>query len=720
MAKKKSRKSGPARQQARARAVRGAGAGGDYIDMRHGAFTGSGGVVGKVETLHVYAHAPVPTALDALPAVPAGFTGRADTLADVLDALDPTPGSGPGRAAAVVVAGLAGVGKTSLALVAAHTAWTRGTPPDVPAGAPTTDTNAGSGSSVGTGSRAWFDDVLFVDLRGYDEHPNTPEQALDALLRALGTDPQHIPPGVDERAAWYRSALADLDRQGRAVLILADNASGANQVRPLLPGGGRHRLLVTSRHTLPTLGARLIDIGVLPPAEAVETIRVALTLIDPGDRRVEENPGDVAALARLCGYLPLALQITAALLAQDPQQPLGERASQLTEAWSRLGHLDDGDRAVRASLDLSYRHLTHQECELLALLGLNPGPEFCLAAAAVLLDRPAADVRLLLEGLTRAHLLERTPDRDRRRMHDLVHHYATEQARTRTDPDAPRNTRRRYTHARTRLIDNYYLRHTRAAFHHLQPSPGGAAPSPVFGDRTSALVWLDTERGNLVTAVHTGIPDDDTNAARLALGLGPYLTLRRYFDDLAAVSTLARDLCQRLGDRHGEAAAWNNLGTALREMRRFDEAITAHTRARDTLAELGDRHREAMAWNNLGAALREMRRFDEAITAHTRARDTLHELRDRHGEAGAWNNLGRVLAEVGRVEEAVTAWGEGLAAYRETGDHHRAGRIGEELAAACTDAGDTTRARKARAGAAADYTTAGATDDASRVRAQDE
>jgi len=105
--------------------------------------------------------------LDALPAVPAGFTGRADTLAGVLDALDPTPASGRG-AAAVVVAGLAGVGKTSLALVAAHTTWTRGTPPDVPAGAPTTDTNAGPGPGAGAWSRAWFDDVLFVDLRGYD------------------------------------------------------------------------------------------------------------------------------------------------------------------------------------------------------------------------------------------------------------------------------------------------------------------------------------------------------------------------------------------------------------------------------------------------------------------------------------------------------------------------------------------------------------------------
>jgi len=196
--------------------------------MRHGAFTGPGGTVGKIETQYNYAHAPAPATLDTLPAVPAGFTGRADTLVDVLDALDPTPASG--RGAAAVVAGLAGVGKTSLALVAAHTTWTRGTPPDVSAAA------LAAAADVRAGSRAWFDDVLFVDLRGYDEHPTTPEQALDALLRALGTDPQRIPPGVDERAGWYRSALADLDRQGRAVLIVADNASGADQVRPLLPG----------------------------------------------------------------------------------------------------------------------------------------------------------------------------------------------------------------------------------------------------------------------------------------------------------------------------------------------------------------------------------------------------------------------------------------------------------------------------------------------------
>ena len=175
--------------------------------------------------------AAAPVALAQLPALVAGFTGREAELAQITALLDPA-----GDAGAVVVsavAGLAGVGKTALAVQAAHAARQAG----------------------------WFPGgVLFIDLHGYDDAPVQPGQALDALLRALGVPAEHIPPGAEERAGLYRSVLAQISDP---VLIIADNASSEAQVRLLLPGPGPHRVVVTSRHTLAGLGARLLDVTVL-------------------------------------------------------------------------------------------------------------------------------------------------------------------------------------------------------------------------------------------------------------------------------------------------------------------------------------------------------------------------------------------------------------------------------------------------------------------------
>ena len=175
--------------------------------------------------------AAAPVALAQLPAPVAGFTGREDELAVLAGLLDPAGGAGAVVVSAV--AGLAGVGKTTLAVEAGHAARRAG----------------------------WYPGgVLFIDLHGYDDQPVQSAQALDALLRALGIPAEHIPPTPDERAGLYRSALAQV---GKPVLVIADNVSAEAQVRPLLPGTGPHRVLVTSRHTLAGLGARLVDVTVL-------------------------------------------------------------------------------------------------------------------------------------------------------------------------------------------------------------------------------------------------------------------------------------------------------------------------------------------------------------------------------------------------------------------------------------------------------------------------
>lgn len=229
-----------------------------------------------------YHAAAAPVALAQLPPLTAGFMGREAELAQVAALLD--PGAVAGAVVVSAVAGLAGVGKTALAVHAAHAARSSG----------------------------WFPGgVLFIDLHGYDEQPVQPGQALDALLRALGVPGEHIPDGDGQRAGLYRSVLAQVTGP---VLVIADNASAEAQVRSLLPGPGPHRVIVTSRHTLAGLGARLLDVTVLDEAAAVELLDTVVRAARPGDDRVG---GDLVAAGRLaesCGGLPLALQVTAALL----------------------------------------------------------------------------------------------------------------------------------------------------------------------------------------------------------------------------------------------------------------------------------------------------------------------------------------------------------------------------------------------------------------------
>lgn len=362
--------------------------GGDHQDFRGGEFNGP--FTAKAE---YHQHGPAPTALDALPPKVAGFTGRIDQLRELLGAFDPDgSGEAPGAVLVAAVSGLGGIGKTALAVEAAHEACGKG----------------------------WFPGgVLFVNLHGYDDDRVTAEQALEALLRALGTAPEHIPNGVDARAALHRSVLAARERELGAVLVLADNASSAEQVRPLHPGGVRHRLLATSRSKLPQLGARLLPLGELSAEEAYDLLDRALRIAAPGDARVA-NEGEAAAeLALLCGHLPLALQIAAALLVLDRDKPVAELVLELAESGDRLLHLDDGERSVRAAFDLSYQRLPAEQARLLRLLALAPGPEVTDEVVAVLDGAGAVPVRVL-DALFRAHLVERGSGRGRWRLHDLV------------------------------------------------------------------------------------------------------------------------------------------------------------------------------------------------------------------------------------------------------------------------------------------------------------
>ncbi|WP_406355503.1 ATP-binding protein [Streptomyces sp. NBC_00658] len=697
---------------------------GDHLDFQGAKFTGP--FTAKKEYSE---HAPAPSALDALPARTVGFTGRDGELRALLDAFDP-PASGAAPEAVVVaaVSGLGGIGKTALAVEAGHEARGKG----------------------------WFPGgVLFVDLHGYDEEPVTAGQALEALLRALSTEPEHIPTGVDARAALYRSALAARAREKGPVLILADNASLPSQVRPLLPGGGAgHRLLVTSRDRLPQLGARLLALDELTPGEAYDLLDRALRIAHPTDSRVADDAEAAEELAALCGHLPLALQIATALLVVDRDKPVGELVTELAESRDLLGHLNDGERSVRAVFDLSYKRLPPEQARVLRLLALAPGPDASDEVVAALVGTGAPPVQDL-EALVRAHLVERGRESGRRRwrLHDLVRAFGVGvvagDARLVEEGEA----------ARERVLA-FYCAWADAADDWLRWLPGLPVPER-FGGRGEALRWLDGERAGLVAVV--GWAEQERFAdtmVRLAACLAVYLDWRRYFDDWVVVGraaleaagrlgdraaeadawnnlglaleevgrraeaveahTCARDLYQAAGDGHGEARAWHGLGIVLREAGRVAEAVEAHTRARDLYQAAGDRHGEAAAWTNLGLALRESGRGAEAIDAHTRARDLNQAAGDRHGAAGAWSNLGIALREAGRVAEAVEGYGKALEVLREFEDWYGTGQVLHNLAVVHESAGRPAEARACWLQAADAYAQAGDTAKADQARTRAE
>ncbi len=392
--------------------------------------------------------AAAPMALAQLPPPAAGFTGRDEELSVLANLLDPAGSAGVAVVSAV--AGLAGVGKTALAVEAGHTALARG----------------------------WFaGGVLFIDLHGYDDQLVEPRQALGALLRALAVPAEHLPPTVEERAGLYRSILHQIPGP---VLVIADNASSEAQVRPLLPGSRRHRVLVSSRHTLAGLGARLVDVTVLGEAVALDLLGTALQMARPDDDRITGDRKGALRLVRKCGGLPLALQITAALLRADPALRAAELADQLSDEKLLLQALryDDGSGtsapSVAGAFELSYRRLDAVAARMFRLLPVHPGLEVSTAAAAVIAELPETEARAVLAKLVHAHLVEPAPGAAGQwRMHDLLHLYARRLSDDHAEVDG-----REEAQNRLRLLE-------------LTPYSGGADPD----SRTAAFSITEALEG---------------------------------------------------------------------------------------------------------------------------------------------------------------------------------------------------------------------------------
>ena len=540
--------------------------------------------------------------------------------------------------------------------------------------------------------------MLFIDLHGYDQAPVHPSQALDALLRALAVPGEHIPPTVEERAGLYRSRLVHINDP---VLVIADNASAEAQVRPLLPGAGRHKVLVTSRHTLAGLGARLVDVTVLDEEAAVHLLDAALLLARPDDNRIRNDRQAARRLAEMCGELPLALQIVAALLNADPGTSTAELSVDLSEERDRLAQLiyhdGSGDQAlsVAAAFELSYRRLPDIQAQLFRLLSVNPGPDVSIAAAAVLVDLPVPQTRKALKALGRAHMIERTSDGGRWQMHGLLRLYASRLS------EAPREADIR-EQARDRLL-NYYSTKAVAVNKHLKARRDTSSVAP--SGLEDVLAWLDAERANLVASVSMAADTGrDQVAMELSSSLTSYLDSRGRFDDFLATAAIALEAARRLGDRPSEGKAQTILGLALFRLRRFEETISAFRGAAAIYKETGERNDYCQALLNLGNALTVAQQLDEAITVYNEAAAFYRTTGARDHENRVPNSLGVALSMAGRYDEAIAALREAAAFYRKTGDQdgeaaaldglgdalRKAGRFDEAIDA-CKEAASISR-----------------------------
>lgn len=348
----------------------------------------------------------VPPARTVLPAqLPAGiadFTGRRYEIARVTEVLRPERAGN--RAVICVVAGMAGVGKTTLAVHAAHRSAA-----DYPGG------------------------QVYADLRGHDPRPVTPEDALATIVQALGVARADVPAGTDELLRRYRDLLS-----GRRVLLLLDNAIDERQVRPLLPRQPGCAAVVTARARLAALpGAELVDIGVLVPDDALTLLARIV-----GRARVDREPAAAQRIVHFCGRLPLGVRIAGARLAAKPHWTLSQLANRLADHYGRLDELRVADLEVRAGVLLSYRGLDRAAQRAFRLLSLLDTPRFPAWTAAAVLDLPLARATELVEALVDARLLEVVPvpgaPHVRYRFHDLVRSLALERVAAEEPPEQRR------------------------------------------------------------------------------------------------------------------------------------------------------------------------------------------------------------------------------------------------------------------------------------------
>jgi len=606
-----------------------------------------------------------------LPRDTASFTGRRAELDRLADGLEGLAADG-GIVGICAIGGMAGVGKTTFAVHAAH-------------------------RLAGQFPDGQFYLPLHAHTRG--QRPVDPADALSSLLLTAGVPAARIPPGLEARAARWRDHVA-----GKKILLLLDDAASHEQVRPLLPGTGNSLVLLTSRRRLAALNdAAVISLDTLAPQEAAALLtRLA--------GRPELQPDEVAVgeITRLCGYLPLAIGLIASQLRHHPAQTADSVAASLAGAADRMELMRAENVSVAAAFELSYTDLTDGQQRLFRRLGLIPGPGFDVYAAAALDGTTPSQARRLLDELYDQHLITE-PAPGRYQLHDLLR----EHARIVATADAAAADSEGAT---GRLLD-YYAHtalaagrrfETRASTYRRPPPGHPPAQAPDLSTLGEAAAWLEAERANLHAAADYAATHGRLRyAIVIPAAMSGFLAARGHWDQSSALHQGALASARRTGDRLGEADTLTTLGALQRETGDYPGADASLAQAIalygdigyqpgqvDALEELGflrvltgdypgaaDSYqralvlargagdRDGMAWNLMGLGLLQQLTGDypAAAASNQQALTLFRDLGDPHGQAYALNSLGVVQQETGHYPAAAASQQQALTLFRDVG-----------------------------------------------------
>jgi tetratricopeptide (TPR) repeat protein len=583
---------------------------------------------------------PVLNEAPARPAGPAGTTAATRTLPrDIasftgrraeLSRLTVAAAGGDGIVGIQAIGGMAGVGKTTFAVHAAHRLSPR-----------------------------FPDGQFFVALHGHTPgyRPAHPAEVLAGLLATVGFAAGRIPPLLAERAGLWRDHLA-----GKRVLLVLDDAVSSDQVTPLLPGTRGSMVLVTSRRHLTALAdAQVISLDVLAPAEATALLvrlaaRAGLMPDDPA----------VAELCALCGHLPLGIAMLARRLHYHPAWTPAGLATELAAARDRLELMAAENVSVSAAFDLSYADLTLDQRRLFRRLGLHPGSDIDAYAAAALDGCQLLTARHKLQVLYE-HCLLTEPAAGRYRLHDLLREHAHARAvsdDTAGDRDqALRRLLEYYTHT-AGLAETHLARQRRPGQPSVSAAP--AATVPELSDSTAALAWIRAERTNLLACLDQATSaGDNARVVALTASVASLLWVDGPWPDAAARHTTAAQAARQSGDRLGQANALCNLGNVRRLMVDFPRTAQAFADALAIYRELGDRCGQAAALCGLGFAHRLAGDYPAAAQTSADALRLSRDLGDQLGQASALGELGIAHRGAGDYSGAIQRLAPALRLHRD-------------------------------------------------------
>ena len=571
----------------------------------------------------------------ALPRDIAAFTGRQAELARLVGVLDGLFVNG-GVVGIHAIDGMAGIGKTTFAVHAAHRL-----------------------------ADSFPDGQFFFPLHAHTpgQRPVDPTDALASLLLSAGVTGAQIPPGLEARAARWRDHVA-----GKKILLVLDDAAGHEQVRPLLPGNAGSLVLVTSRRRLAALeDAAVISLDILPPGEAVQLLARLAGRPDLGSAT---GPG--GQITRLCGYLPLAIGMIASQLRHHPAWTAAELAADLAAARDRLALMHAENLSAAAAFDLSYAELTARQQRLFRRLGLIAGPSVDAYAAAALDDTSLDQARRHLNELYDQHLLTE-PARGRYQLHDLLR----EHARALADADSPADR----DAATDRLLD-YYLYVALAADRHIptwdtvyRRLPAVCCPGevPDLSTLEQAAAWLEAERPNLhAAAEYAAASGRHLHAVQIPAAVGGFLRTRGHWDQAAALHQTALTAARDAGDRAGQAGTLHELGLMRTIAGDYPAAAGSLAQAVALYADIGDRAGQAYALCQLAAVQGFTGDRAAGVTSYEQALALARGSGDQRAEACALQMLGWAQQVAGDYLASAANLAGALALYRSLG--HRLGQ----------------------------------------------